>query len=59
MHARAARTAAIPAQQIGGDTTLVKKDVLADIAERLRVSPLAARRGDVRTTLFVGVYRFF
>jgi hypothetical protein len=29
------------------------------IAQRLRVAPLAPRGGDIRPSLFVGVYRFF
>ena len=56
---RAARTAAIASQQIGGDAALIEKDVLAHIAQRLPRPPLATRRGDIRTTLFVGVYGFF
>ena len=57
--ARAARAAAIAAQQIGRDPALVEKEIVADVAERLDAPPLAARGGDVRTALFVGVYGFF
>ena len=56
---RAARTAAIASQQIGGDATLIEKDVLAHIAQRLPRPPLSPRRGDVRAPLLVGVYGFF
>lgn len=56
---RAAGAAPIAAQQIGGDAAFVEKDVLPDVAERLPRLPLPTRRGDVRATLFVGVYRFF
>ncbi len=59
VQAGAARTAAIPAQQIGRDATLIEEDVLADIAQGQPVAPLAPRRRDIRTALFVGVYRFF
>ena len=59
MQARAAGAASIPPQQIGRDATLIQKDVLAHIAQWLRVLPLAPRRGHIRTTLVVGVYRFF
>jgi hypothetical protein len=56
---RAAGTAAIAAEEIRGHTAFIQKDVLADAAQRLPGLPLAARRGDVRSTLFVGVYGFF
>jgi hypothetical protein len=56
---QAARAAAIAAQQIGGDARLVEEHVPARIVQRQRVLPLATRRGDIRTALFVGVYRFF
>jgi hypothetical protein len=56
---RATRTAAIPTQQIGGDATLIEKDVLPHIAQREPVPPLAARRRDIRSSRFVGVYRLF
>jgi hypothetical protein len=59
MQPRAAEAATIPAQEIGGDTTLVEEDVVAHITQRLRIAPLAPRGGDVRASLFVGVYRFF
>jgi hypothetical protein len=59
MQARAARTAAIPAQQIRRDTAFIEKDVLAHIAQRLPPPPLPACGGDVRTPLLVGVYGFF
>ena len=56
---RAARTSAVPPQQIRRDTTLVEKQVVAHIAHRLHPCPLPAGGGDVRPTLFVGVYGFF
>jgi hypothetical protein len=59
MQPRPAGAAAIPPQQVGGDAALIEKDVLSYIAQRLQVLPLAARRGDVRTPLFVRVYGFF
>ena len=37
----------------------VEKDVLAGVAERLPRLPLPARRGDIRASLFVGLYGFF
>lgn len=57
--ARAARAAAIPAQQIGCDAALVEEEILADVAQGLNASPLTACGRDVRPTLFVGVYGFF
>ena len=56
---RAAGAASIATQEIRRDPTFIEKDVLGDIPEWLRVPPLPARRGHVRTALFVGVYRFF
>jgi hypothetical protein len=56
-HTRWAATVA--PQEIGGYPTFVEKDILPDVPQRLPGSPLAARRGDIRPTLFVGVYRFF
>ena len=55
----APRTAPVPAQQIGGHSTLVEEHVLAHIVERLPRSPRPTRRHDVRASLFVGVDRFF
>jgi hypothetical protein len=59
MQSRARWAAPIAAQQIGRDATLIEKNVLADIAQRLPRLPLATRRRDIRTALFVGVYGFF
>jgi hypothetical protein len=56
---QAARTAAVATQQIGGDAGFVEEDVVTRVAQRLGVLPAAARGGDVRAPLFVGVYRFF
>ena len=55
----AARAASIPAKQIRGDPTLVEKDVLPHVTQRLPGLPRPPGRRDVRTPLFVGVYRFF
>jgi hypothetical protein len=55
----APRAATVAAQEIGRDTALVQKDVLAGVVQRQRVTPRAALRGDVRPSLFVGVYGFF
>ena len=59
VQARAARAAAIASQQVGGDAALIKKDILAHIAQGLPRLPVPAGRGDIRPALFVGVYRFF
>ena len=56
---RAARTAAVPPQQIRRDARFVEKVVLPCVPERLQTLPLAAGGRDVRPTLFVGVYGFF
>jgi len=57
--ARAAQTATVPPQQIGRDPAFIQKQILRDVAERLPRLPLPPGRGDIRSTLFVGVYRFF
>jgi len=56
---RAARTPAVPAQQVGGHAALVQKDVLTRIVQRQPLSPLPPARRDVSPPLFVGVYGFF
>jgi hypothetical protein len=55
----AARTAAIPSQQIGRHATFIEKHVLAHVAQRLPGAPLSPGGGDIRASLLVGVYRFF
>jgi hypothetical protein len=55
----AARTAAIPAQQVGRHATFIEKHVLAHVAHRLPRLPLSPGRGDIRAALLVGVYGFF
>jgi hypothetical protein len=55
----AARTAAVPPQQIGRDAAFIDEDVLADIPQRQPVAPASTVSGDVGPALFVGVYRFF
>jgi hypothetical protein len=57
--ALAARTAAVPAEQIGRHPTLIEEDVRLDVPPRQPVAPLPPRCGDVRTRLLVGVYGFF
>jgi hypothetical protein len=56
---RATRTAAVAADQIRGDAAFINEDVLPKIAERLRLTPPSPLSGDVRPSLFVGVYGFF
>ena len=56
---QATSAAAVTPQQIGRDARFVKKDEVPGIAQRLRLVPVAAGRGDVRAALFVGVYGFF
>ena len=56
---QAAWAAAIAPQQISRDAGFVEKDEVPGIAQRLRLVPVAAGRGDIRAALFVGVYGFF
>lgn len=56
---RAARTTGIPAQYVGGDARFVDEDKAAGVVEWLPLAPLPSRGGDIRATLFGGVYRFF
>ena len=58
VEARAARTAAIAAEQIRRHAAFIQKHVVTHVAQRLRVLPLASRSGDVSATLFVRVYGF-
>jgi hypothetical protein len=53
------RTAPIPTQQIRRDAAFIEEDVAAGVPKRLADLPAAARRRDIRTPLFGGVYRFF
>jgi hypothetical protein len=57
--AHATRTPPVAAQEIRGHARFVNEDVGAGVVQRLRVLPAPAIRGDVRTSLLVGVYRFF
>ena len=57
--AHAARTAPVAAQQIGRDAAFIDKDVLPGVVQWQPVAPAAPLSGDVGTSLFVGVYRFF
>lgn len=56
---RAAGTPAIASEQIRRDAALIEKDERSGVAERLPLSPTAARHDDVRAALFGGVYGFF
>ena len=58
-NARPAQTSSKAAQQIGGHARFVYEDVLAGLVEWLCVAPLPASRCNIRSTLFVGVDRFF
>lgn len=55
----AAGTPPVAAQQVRGDARFVDENVGAGVVQGLRVLPTAARGGDVRPSLFVGVYGFF
>lgn len=52
-------TPPVAAEQIRRDTRFIDEDVRTRVVQGLGVLPPPARRGDVRTTLLVGVYRFF
>jgi hypothetical protein len=54
----AARTAAVPTQQIRRNPAFVQKQILWHVADRLPRLPLPPGRRDIRATLLVGVYRF-
>ena len=56
---RAARTAAIAAQQVRGHATFVHKDIASEIVQRQPVPPVPTLRRDISATLFVGVDGFF
>ena len=56
---RAPETATIAPEQVGGDAAFVQEDVLPHVAQREPGAPATALRGDVRPSLFVGVYGFF
>ena len=57
--ARPAPAARIAANQIGRNARFIHEDVLVREPDRLAVVPPAPRCRDIRTPLFVGVYRFF
>lgn len=56
---RAARAAAVAAQDVGRHAALIEKYVLTGIVQRQPVSPAPPLGRDVRPPLFVGVYGFF
>ena len=49
----------VAAQQIRRDARFVDEDELPGMMERQRVDPPSPSGGDIRATLFLGVYRFF
>jgi hypothetical protein len=55
----APRAARVAPQQIRCHARFIDEDVLRRIVERQRARPLAPFGGDIRTTLFVGVYGCF
>jgi hypothetical protein len=57
--ARPDGTPTVSPQQVGRDATFVEKHILAHVSQRLPGAPLPPCGGDIRPTLFVGVYRFF
>jgi hypothetical protein len=56
---RAAQTAAVPPQEIRRDPAFIQKQILRLVVERLPRAPVPPGGGDIRSTLLVGVYRFF
>ena len=59
MEPRAAQAAAESPQQVGCHATFVEKPILAHVAQRLPVPPLAPRGRDIGPPLFIGVDGFF
>jgi len=55
----AARTAAIPAQEIRRDAGFIEKDEVRRVPRRRRGLPLLTRGGDVGPVVFGRAYRFF
>ena len=55
----AAWAAAIPPQQVRGDTSFIKKDEARGVPGRRRGLPLVPRGGDVGPVVFGRAYRFF
>jgi hypothetical protein len=49
----------VPPQQVRRHPALVEKDIPTRIPDREALAPAPAIGRDVRTPLFVGVYRFF
>ena len=56
---RATNAPPVSTEQIGGDATFVDEHIIPDITEREPVVPAAALSGDVGSSLFVRVDRFF
>jgi hypothetical protein len=59
VQSHAAETAPVAAQEISRDAAFIEKDVLPGVAQWEPVAPAAPVSGDIRTPLFVRVYRFF
>ena len=57
--ALAARPAAIPPEEIGGDPALIQKDEAGRVEGRGRRRPLRAGGHDVGAIVFGGAHRFF
>ena len=59
MRPRAARTPAVPPEEIGRHAALIEKHVVRGIVQREVVAPALPLGGDVRAPLFVRVNGFF
>jgi hypothetical protein len=57
--ARPARAASVAAEQVSGDAAFIEKHRLARVPQGLPRLPPPAGVGDIRPTLFGGVYGFF
>jgi hypothetical protein len=59
VEALATRTAAVAPQEIRCHATFIEEHILAHVADRQPVVPLATLCDDIRPSLLVGVYGFF
>ena len=57
--ARPARAASVAAEQVSGDAAFIEKHILARVPQGLPRLPPPAGVGNIRPTLFGGVYGFF